>query len=57
MSRWSGFYWVKYNGCWMVGEYVAHMYSWELTGMTQSFFDENFDEIDENQLTQHPHCN
>lgn len=49
MVRENGFYWVCFNGKWEISEYIYNKY-WMATGSSLIFTDEDFNEIDENQL-------
>ncbi len=53
-TRKPGYYHVKYDGDWEIGEWVNDEISglhWELCGIVTDFYDTDFDEIDENQIT------
>lgn len=48
--REEGYYWVKYNGKWMIAEFWRSGLWW-LTGALPHYNEEDFEEIDEKRLT------
>lgn len=55
--RQSGYYWVKYDGKWIVAEFEYFLYKngdeykiWQVAGLELSFYDNEFDEIDETRI-------
>lgn len=49
-ARESGFYWIKDGHEWVIGEWDADRSRWTLTGTSEGFNDEEFDEIDERKI-------
>ncbi len=48
MKRKNGYYWVRYNGEWIVGEfYSGH---WGLTFFSRWLYDKDFTKIDERKI-------
>lgn len=47
--RKNGYYWVKYHGEWIIGEFFG--FAWKHHGITRHYYDEDFDEIDETPIT------
>lgn len=45
--REKGFYWVKLNGVWTIGEFFQENESWYLIGSEECFYDGNLDLIGE----------
>jgi hypothetical protein len=56
-NRKSGFYWIKYNGSWLVGEWNSFdedlgfgWGDWYIASYDRSLDDSRFEEIDERQI-------
>ena len=52
-KRENGYYWVKYDGKWVIAEYYAPNFplTWGMCNSEENFFDEEFEEISENRIT------
>lgn len=53
MERVEGFYWVKYEGEWIIAEY--DMNEWYKTGVENFYEDSHLDEIDERRIEREYH--
>lgn len=53
-GRESGFYWVKFEGNWIVAEYYNFTHHWELCGVYDKHYERDFEAINETRLT--PPC-
>lgn len=55
MKREIGYYWVKKDDNWIIGELLycgqTHDCLWYLTGTRKGYMDSDFDEINETRLT------
>lgn len=48
MKREPGFYWVKYEGEWIIADYAFGF--WLITGFESSYYDSDFEAIHETRL-------
>lgn len=54
MKRESGYYWVKYDGYWMVMRWNGRIEKWFEAGYKQGMDDDRMSEIDETIITRKP---
>lgn len=48
--RQSGYYWVKFNGKWIIGEWNRYVMIWSICGSDRILLDGELSEIDERPI-------
>lgn len=49
-GRLTGFYWVKFEGNWVIGYYFNFAHYWQLCGNPEKCFERDFEAINETPL-------